>query len=233
MNEFDGLETSLTDPQWQALLKKDFASPLFAEIKAFLNSEALAGKTIFPPVLDVFSAFNSTPLSNVKVVIIGQDPYFNPGQGHGLSFSVRKGITIPPSLRRIYTELEADIPGFKRPSHGYLQEWAERGVLLLNATLTVEKGKANSHAKCGWQTFTDSAISKLARHHEGLVFLLWGKFAWKKEELLPEGHTHAVLKTPHPSPLGGSGWNGCKCFSAANEALTERGKDPIDWTLSG
>jgi len=187
--------------------------------------------SIFPPHNEVFNAFNFTPIDEVKVVIIGQDPYFNPGQAHGLCFSVRKGVPVPPSLTRIYKVVKKTCPGFKIPKHGCLEEWAKRGVLMLNATLTVRSGTANSHANCGWQTFTTQVIEKLSDSKEGLIFVLWGAFAQKKGKII-DRTKHHVLECAHPSPMGGSGWNDCDHFSKANELLKEMGKDPIDWSIT-
>jgi len=170
------------------------------------------------------------PFDKVKVVIIGQDPYFNPGQAHGLCFSVKKGVAIPPSLRTIYAELESSIPGFKKPKHGYLENWARQGILMLNATLTVQKGKPNSHAKCGWQTFTDRVIELLNSKKKNLIFLLWGGFAQKKGKVI-DAEKHHVFSSPHPSPMGGPGFKGSGCFSTTNKTLKEMGETVIDWKL--
>ncbi|CAH1241224.1 UNG [Branchiostoma lanceolatum] len=166
----------------------------------------------------------------VKVVLLGQDPYHDVDQAHGLSFSVRPGVKIPPSLKNIYKELSSDIPGFTAPDHGCLEKWAEEGVLLLNATLTVQAHKPNSHAKIGWQKFTDAAITVVSDHAQGVVFLLWGGFAQKKEKLVDTAK-HRVVKTTHPSPLSASKFKGCKCFSNVNSALKELGSEEVDWSL--
>lgn len=189
-----------------------------------------SSKTIYPPPKDIYSFTQLTPLENVKVVILGQDPYHGPGQAHGLCFSVGRGIKAPPSLVNIFKELKTDIPGFKIPTHGYLEGWAKEGVLLLNATLTVRQGEANSHAKAGWMTFTDAIISLLNRSSSNTVFMLWGGFAQKKATLI-NSRKHLILKATHPSPLGANkgGWFGCKHFSKANEYLEKNGKGTVDW----
>jgi len=186
---------------------------------------------VYPPPELVFNAFNKTDIDQVKVVIIGQDPYFNPGQAHGLCFSVQRGVPVPPSLKRIYKTLESTVSGFKAPKHGCLDEWAERGVLMLNATLTVRKGKANSHEAFGWQEFTTNVIKILCSQRKGLIFFLWGGFAKKKGKSISENE-HFVLTCNHPSPMGGGGPWDCDHFIRANEILKEQGKDPIDWKLS-
>ena len=194
-------------------------------------------KTVFPPRADIFAAFNETPWDNVRVVVIGQDPYHGTGQAHGLCFSVRRGNRVPPSLRNIYKELATDIPGFTKPSHGFLSEWATQGVLLLNTVLTVQKATAYSHRKKGWETFTAAALRKLAREREGLVFLCWGSGAHKlADECGVSPRKHLVLKSSHPSPLGAtktkSPFIGSRCFSKANAYLKERGLKEIDWRVS-
>ena len=186
-------------------------------------------KTVFPPAPHVFSAFNLTSLPAVRVVVLGQDPYHGPSQAHGLAFSVNKGVQVPPSLKNIYTELEADVPGFKRPSHGFLNGWAEQGVLLLNASLTVRKSEANSHKDFGWQTFTDAVVRLLNARKEPIVFLLWGGFAQKKGKMISR-ERHHVIECAHPSPLSVTKWRGCKVFSKANAYLEKKGLQPIDWS---
>ena len=166
----------------------------------------------------------------VRVVIIGQDPYFNTGEAHGLCFSVQRGIKIPPSLNRIYKVLQTTVPGFRKPTHGCLEHWAKQGVLMLNATLTVQKGVANSHAKCGWQRFTDAVIAKLNEKRSGLVYMLWGGFAQKKGKTIDRSK-NCVLEGPHPSPLSGAAWNECKHFAKCNKYLIEHGQAPIDWNI--
>jgi len=211
-------------------LKEEFQADYFKAIESFVASERQQ-YTVYPPDEEVFNAFNSTPLDKVRVVIIGQDPYFNEGQAHGLCFSVKKGVAIPPSLNRLYKVLQKTIPGFKIPNHGCLQEWANRGVLMLNATLTVRAGKANSHEKCGWQTFTNAAIQKLNNAKKGLIFFCWGLFAQKIGKKI-DSEKHHVLEGPHPSPMSGSAWNECKHFAEANKLLKEQGLDEIDWSVS-
>eukprot|EP01119_Soliformovum_irregulare_P005488 TRINITY_DN17243_c0_g1_i1.p1 TRINITY_DN17243_c0_g1~~TRINITY_DN17243_c0_g1_i1.p1 ORF type:complete len:315 (-),score=82.14 TRINITY_DN17243_c0_g1_i1:23-967(-) len=225
------LKDLITDPGWRGVLEDEFKKKYFLKIQSFLQSEKKAGKVIFPPTQDIFRAFNDTPFDQVKVVIIGQDPYFRPGQAHGLCFSVEKGVKVPPSLGTLYRELEATFPGFVKPKHGNLQEWAKRGVLMLNATMTVEDGTPNSHAKCGWLEFTDAVIRILNEKKEKLVFLLWGGFAQKIGSQV-DGDRHHILKSPHPSPQAGGGFKGCACFTKANELLKADGLKPIDWKIS-
>jgi uracil-DNA glycosylase len=218
------------EPDWRAALAGEFECAYMRELRAFLQAEQRAGKCVYPPASQVFNAFNSTPLSGVKVVILGQDPYHGPGQAHGLSFSVPEGVGIPPSLRNIFKELERDL-GLARPQHGNLQAWAAQGVLLLNATLTVEQGRAGSHQKRGWESFTDRAIEVLNQHQRPLVFLLWGGYAHKKARLI-DNPKHTLLRAPHPSPLSAHrGFLGCGHFSQANKVLLAQGQTPIDWRL--
>lgn len=215
---------------WLAELGDEFDQPYMRQLKTFLKAEKQAGKVIYPPSGEMFNAFNSTPFAQVKVVILGQDPYHGPGQAHGLSFSVPSGVRIPPSLQNIFKEIERDL-GIPRPNHGNLQAWAEQGVLLLNATLSVEQANAGSHQKRGWEQFTDHAIEALNRDREGLVFLLWGSYAQKKGRLI-DTNKHLVLKSVHPSPLSAHrGFLGCGHFSQVNEYLQAKGQAPIDWTL--
>ncbi|VDO93398.1 unnamed protein product [Soboliphyme baturini] len=221
----------LTEKSWRIEISAEFSKPYFREISNFLEKEYQDGKTIYPPKNLIFNAFNLAPMPQVKVVILGQDPYHGAGQAHGLSFSVPVGIEPPPSLKNIYTELTNDIPGFERPSHGCLTSWAQQGVLLLNATLTVQAHLANSHANIGWQNFTDAVIHALNDSCYGVVFLLWGAFAHKKEKLVNR-KKHVVIKTAHPSPLSATKFFGCRCFSRTNEALVRFGKEPIDWRLN-
>lgn len=225
-----GLSAALVEPQWKAALSEAFSGPGFTSAARYLEAEAQCGREFFPPRELVFSAFNYTPLSAVKVVIIGQDPYHDDGQAHGLCFSVQPGVKVPPSLVNMYKELSTDIAGFKTPKHGCLVPWARQGVLLLNATLTVEPHKANSHAKIGWQKFTDDVIRVLNDKTTGVVFLLWGNFAQDKGKIIDETK-HRVVKCAHPSPLSASKWFGCKTFSKCNALLKELGKQPIDWSL--
>lgn len=212
---------------WDALLKSEFEKPYYLSIRQFLKSE-YSTRTIFPPMHDIFNALKYTPFENTKVVILGQDPYHEPGQAHGLSFSVKKGVKIPPSLVNIYKELNTDI-GMKIPSHGELTSWATQGVLLLNATLTVRQGQANSHQKIGWATFTDSVIKLLNESSRPIVFLLWGGNARSKKAFITGKH-HLILESVHPSPLSAfGGFFGCKHFSRANEFLKSTGQEPINW----
>ncbi len=217
------------EASWKAVLSQEFEQPYFQAIAAFLRKEKAAGKTIFPPGPLIFNAFNTTPFRQVKVVVLGQDPYHNPGEAMGLSFSVPKGVRIPPSLANIYKELHNDT-GTPIPRHGDLTEWARRGVFLLNAMLTVEKNMAGSHAQIGWQNFTDAVIRTLSRERDHLVFMLWGNFAKKKKDLI-DGSRHLILEAPHPSPLAGNGFQGCKHFSKANEYLEKNGVGGIDWGI--
>lgn len=217
------------EPSWKAVLEGEFDQPYFQALAAFLRKEKEAGKTIYPPGPLIFNAFNSTPFDKVKVVILGQDPYHNPGEAMGLSFSVPKGVRIPPSLQNIYKEINADL-GLPIPNHGDLSAWAAQGVFLLNAMLTVEKNAATSHQKIGWQNFTDAVIRKLSDQREHLVFMLWGGFARKKKELI-DGEKHLILEAAHPSPLAGNAFSGCKHFSQANNYLEQHGLAPVDWRL--
>jgi uracil-DNA glycosylase len=218
------------EPSWKAVLRGEFSQPYFAELRAFLIAEKAAGKVIFPPGGSIFHAFAQTPFESVKVVILGQDPYIKKGEAHGLSFSVPHGVAIPPSLRNVYKELASDIPGFVPPRHGCLEKWAQQGVLLLNASLTVEQGRSNSHRHIGWHRFTDAVIRLLSERREGLVFLLWGNFAQQKAALIDSGK-HLVLTAAHPSPLAGNAFLGCRHFSRANAYLAGRGVPVIDWTF--
>lgn len=215
---------------WKQALAAEFQKPYFAALKDFLLAERKAGKKLFPPGKFIFNAFDSTPFDQVKVVILGQDPYHGPGQAHGLSFSVPEGIMIPPSLLNIYKELETDI-GITRPRHGFLQKWADQGVLMLNAILTVRAHEAASHRNKGWELFTDAAIQQLNRERSGLVFMLWGGFAKKKASMIDPGK-HLILKASHPSPLSAHrGWFGSKHFSQANAYLQQQGLPAIDWQV--
>ena len=214
---------------WKMALWDTFQSEEFKSLRSFLKQEYQT-KMIFPPAKDIFNAFNFTPLNKVKVVILGQDPYHGPGQANGLCFSVKNGIKIPPSLQNIYKECAVDI-GFRPPNHGDLSHWAKQGVLLLNATLSVENGKAGSHQKKGWEYFTDEVIKTLNNHHKGLVFLLWGNFAKQKEKFI-DPKKHHLLHSVHPSPLSAHrGFFGCKHFSTVNELLKKQGRTPIDWEI--
>lgn len=214
---------------WKEVLKSEFEKPYFQHLANFLRAEKKAGKTIYPPGSLIFNAFNTTPFPDVKAVILGQDPYHNPGEAMGLCFSVPRGVRIPPSLQNIYKELHNDL-GVKIPNHGDLTRWAEQGVFLLNAMLTVEKNKAGSHRDSGWQDFTDAVIRKLSEQRQGLVFMLWGNFARSKKGLI-DPFRHLVLEAAHPSPLARGAYFGSCHFSKANQYLEENGKSPIDWRL--
>ncbi|MDF1655853.1 MAG: uracil-DNA glycosylase [Coxiellaceae bacterium] len=216
---------------WDSVLTEQKQQPYFKAILDQLDQAYDEGKTVYPDQADIFNAFNLTPYEDIKVVIIGQDPYHGPHQAHGLCFSVKKGVAVPPSLKNIYKELHADT-GFIIPSHGNLEDWAKQGVLLLNSTLTVEAGKPQSHAKFGWQTFTDNVIKLLNDHPEPLVFLLWGASAQRKGQVIDTSRHH-VLQSVHPSPLSAHrGFLGCKHFSKTNEILRSIGHEPINWQLS-
>jgi uracil-DNA glycosylase len=218
------------EPSWQAVLKEEFGLDYMKQLRAFLQHEKQAGKPIFPPGPLIFNALNSTPLEKVRIVILGQDPYHNPGQAHGLCFSVLPGVSPPPSLMNIYKELQRDV-GFVPPGHGCLQSWADQGVLLLNAVLTVESFKAASHQGKGWERFSDRVISVLNERKEGLVFLLWGSYAQKKGQFISR-QRHLVLESAHPSPLSAHrGFLGNCHFSKTNAWLQERGAAPIQWQL--
>ena len=216
---------------WKQALGDEFDQPYMQQLRAFLLEEKAAGKAIFPPGPLIFNALNSTPLSKAKVVIIGQDPYHGPGQAHGLCFSVQPGVRPPPSLQHIYKEIHRDL-GHPIPNHGCLQSWAEQGVLLLNAVLTVTQGQAGAHANRGWERFTSRIIEILNSECEHLVFMLWGSYAQKKGQHIDTSR-HCVLKSVHPSPLSAHrGFIGCGHFSAANAYLMEKGREPINWQLS-
>ncbi len=217
------------EPSWKEALEDEFDQPYFQGIVSFLKNEKAAGKVIYPPGGLIFNAFDTTPFEKVKVVVLGQDPYHNPGEAMGLCFSVPKGVRVPPSLVNIYKELQTDV-GAIIPSHGDLTAWAQQGVFLLNAMLTVEKNQAASHQKIGWQTFTDAVIRKLSQQREHLVFMLWGGFAKKKKELIDTSR-HLVLEAAHPSPLAGGAFFGCRHFSKANEYLAKHGYEPVDWQI--
>ncbi len=218
-------------PSWKSRLQDEFDQPYFAEIVRFLKAERAAGKTIYPPGPQIFNAFSCTPFEDVKVVILGQDPYHGPGQAHGLSFSVQRGVPAPPSLVNIYKEIGSEY-GTPPPRHGNLERWAEQGVLLLNASLTVEAHQPMSHAKIGWHRFTDAVIHTISKERDHVVFMLWGKFAQSKIPLI-DTHKHLVLKSAHPSPLSAhNGFFGNGHFKAANEFLKKHGIAPIDWDLN-
>lgn len=215
---------------WKEVLQPEFDKPYFEQITQFLKAEKQAGKTIYPPGPFIFNAFNTTPFNEVKVVILGQDPYHNPGQAHGLSFSVPMGVPAPPSLVNMFKELETDL-NLPRPNHGNLEKWAAQGVLMLNASLTVELNKPMSHSKIGWHDFTNSVIKTLSDKRDKLVFILWGGFAKSKMELI-DTKKHYVLTAAHPSPLSAyNGFYGCRHFSKTNTWLEQNGLSPIDWSL--
>jgi uracil-DNA glycosylase len=218
------------ESSWKELLHHEFEQPYFQQIAVHLRMEKAQGKTIYPPGPLMFNAFNLTPVPSVKAVILGQDPYHGAGQAMGLSFSVPRTVTPPPSLVNIFKELHDDI-GMPRPNHGDLTAWADRGVLLLNASLTVRANEPNSHAHIGWHRFTDAVIRNISQQKQGVVFLLWGKFAQDKQALIDETKHH-VLKAAHPSPFSADkGFFGCRHFSKTNNLLAAEGKDPIDWQL--
>ncbi len=218
-------------PSWKEVLKNEFKKTYFQQIVTFLKTENAQGKVIYPPGKLIFNAFNQTTFDQVRVVIIGQDPYHGEGQAMGLSFSVPAGIKPPPSLVNIFKEIESDL-GVKMPAqYGNLTKWAEQGVLLLNAALSVRAGEPFSHAKYGWADFTDAVIQKISDEKSGVIFLLWGKFAQDKQVLIDESK-HFVLKAAHPSPFSADkGFFGCKHFSKTNQLLSNQGKQPIDWKL--
>ncbi|MHC8471790.1 uracil-DNA glycosylase [Plesiomonas shigelloides] len=214
---------------WSDVIGAEKQQPYFLDTMAYVAAERAAGKEIYPPEHDVFNAFRYTPFEQVKVVILGQDPYHGPNQAHGLCFSVLPGVPVPPSLVNMYKELVQDIAGFQIPQHGYLKSWADQGVLLLNTVLTVERGQAHSHAKLGWETFTDRVIAAVNEHRQGVVFLLWGAHAQKKGRII-DRQRHHVLTAPHPSPLSAHrGFLGCRHFSQTNQLLAQQNLPAIDW----
>jgi uracil-DNA glycosylase len=219
------------EPSWLKVLQGEFEKDYMLKLKQFLKEEKEAGHKVYPKGGDIFNAFNKTPFDKLKVVILGQDPYHGAHQAHGLSFSVQKGITPPPSLKNIYKELVTDIPGFVIPNHGDLTGWAEQGVLLLNASLTVREGAPASHQKRGWEEFTDTVIKTISEKKEGIVFILWGAFAQAKAELIDQ-KKHFIIKSPHPSPFSADrGFFGSKPFSKTNAILEKEGKTRIDWQI--
>lgn len=222
----------LLEPSWQKVLLEELKKPYIAELASFVKNERLQGKQIYPPEELVFNAFTKTPYNSVRVVIVGQDPYHGKGQAHGLSFSVEKGIKPPPSLKNIFKELHNDL-NIAIPNHGSLVKWALQGVLLLNATLTVQESKPLSHHKKGWERFTDAVICSLVKRNEPIIFVLWGKNGYEKCIHVPELTTkHTILHAPHPSPLSAyTGFFGCGHFSKINQILISRGEKPIDWQL--
>ena len=215
------------EKSWQEVLQTEFDKPYFENLVGFVKQE-YASNTIFPPAGQIFNAFNTCPFNNVKVVILGQDPYHGPGQAHGLCFSVNDGIQFPPSLQNIFKEITADL-GIPAPKTGNLTRWAEQGVLLLNATLTVRASQAGSHQGKGWEEFTDAVIKTISEKAENVVFILWGSYAIKKKSLI-NASKHCILTAPHPSPHSSyRGFFGCKHFSQTNTYLTSKGKTPIEW----
>ena len=237
------------EASWLERLREQFSLPYMRDLKTFLRSEKMAGKVIYPRGDEIFAAFNHTPVERVKVVILGQDPYHGPGQAHGLCFSVRRGVRVPPSLVNIHKELHADVGvalppslvniyreleqdlGITMPAHGCLTSWADQGVLLLNSVLTVERGRAASHRDRGWEQFTDRAIEVVNRDCNHVVFMLWGSYAQRKGAVI-NTQRHCVLRAPHPSPLSAHrGFFGCRHFSKANDYLISMGREPIDWRL--
>lgn len=217
---------------WNALIKSEKSKTYYSDLEQALLEQRAAGESIFPPEKEVYSAFEKTALTDIKVVILGQDPYHGAGQAHGLAFSVVEGVKVPPSLRNIYKELATDIDKFMIPSHGNLNAWAEQGVLLLNTVLTVKEKQAHSHAKLGWEKFTDEVIKLINDKNDGCVFMLWGSHAHKKGENI-DRVKHKVLMGPHPSPLSAyRGFLGCKHFSKANDWLEKRSNSKVDWQLS-
>ncbi len=226
----EALERVRLHPSWKSRLAEVLVSPSMAALRQFLLLERERGARIYPQAGQIFAALDSTPFDAVKVVILGQDPYHGPGQAHGLCFSVLPGVPVPPSLANIFAEIRRDL-GIVPPDHGCLLPWAQRGVLLLNAVLTVEAGRAGSHQGKGWEAFTDAVVDRLNREREGLVFLLWGSYAQAKGKFIDRTR-HAVLRAPHPSPLSAyRGFMGCGHFSAANRYLQARGLGGVDWQL--
>jgi uracil-DNA glycosylase len=219
------------EESWKKVLAPQFELPYFMALIQFLEAEKIKGKAIYPLAKNIFNAYNATPFQKVKVVIIGQDPYHGAGQAHGLCFSVQYGVKIPPSLKNIYKEIQENVPQFEIPNHGNLQAWAEQGVFLLNAILTVEANQPASHQKKGWEQFTDATITALSNNRNGLVFLLWGNFAQQKANLIDE-NKHLILRAAHPSPFSAhQGFFGCQHFSKVNEYLENQNLGKIDWRL--
>jgi uracil-DNA glycosylase len=220
---------AMTKTDWNPILREEFAKPYWSELQQFVVGERQR-TTVYPPHDEVFTALHLTPFAEVKAVILGQDPYHGPNQAHGLCFSVRQGVALPPSLHNIFKELEADL-GYPPPNHGNLEHWARQGVLLLNATLTVRRGNAASHQKKGWETFTDEVLRVVNTKEERVVFILWGSSARKKKVLIDTSR-HVIVESPHPSPLSAhNGFFGSRPFSRTNAALIEAGRDPIDWQI--
>ena len=217
------------EQSWKEALADEFGKPYFESLVRFLRQEKADGMKIFPPGSQIFRAFDLTPVNQVKVVILGQDPYHGPGQAHGLSFSVPEGVPAPPSLKNIFKEIETDL-GVRMSGYPNLEKWAQQGVLLLNAVLTVRSGEAASHSRIGWEQFTDAVIRCISDRCEGVVFMLWGNFARSKRDLI-DSSRHHVLEAAHPSPLARGAFFGCRHFSQANTLLASRGLSPIDWRL--
>lgn len=217
------------EKSWKNALAGEFEKPYFASLVRFLHDEKAAGQRIYPPGSQIFRAFELTPLPELKVVILGQDPYHGPGQAHGLSFSVPDGVPAPPSLKNIFKEIESDL-GIRMSGFTDLEKWARQGVLLLNAILTVRAGAAASHSRIGWEEFTDAVIRHISDNCEGVVFMLWGNFARSKRELIDRSRHH-VLEAAHPSPLARGAFFGCRHFSRANALLEAQGRTPVDWRL--
>ena len=217
------------EQSWKEALAGEFEKPYFASLVNFLRNEKATGRVIYPPGSQIFRAFDLTPVQDVKVVILGQDPYHGPGQAHGLSFSVPSGVPAPPSLKNIFKEIETDL-GVRMSGHPNLESWARQGVLLLNAVLTVRAAEAASHSRIGWQEFTDAVIKYISDNCEGVVFMLWGNFARGKSELIDRSR-HCVLEAAHPSPLARGAFFGCRHFSQANNYLLSTSRTPINWQL--
>ena len=217
------------EQSWKDALAEEFGKPYFESLVRFLHKEKAEGQTIYPPGSQIFRAFDLTPVDNLKVVILGQDPYHGPGQAHGLSFSVSAGVPAPPSLKNIFKEIESDL-GVRMSGYPDLEKWARQGVLLLNAVLTVRAGTPTSHSKIGWEEFTDAVIRYISDNCEGVVFLLWGNFARSKSSLIDHSRHH-VLEAAHPSPLARGAFFGCRHFSKTNDLLKAQGKAPVDWVL--
>jgi uracil-DNA glycosylase len=215
--------------EWKEVLEEEFKKDYFKNLVEYLHKEKESGQVIYPPGSLIFNAFNLTPFSKVKVVILGQDPYHNPGQAHGLSFSVPEGVIAPPSLKNIYKEIEADLGISLQGKGGNLEGWARQGVFMLNAILTVRAGVAASHSRIGWEKFTDAVIQTLSDRKTGVVFMLWGNFARSKKALI-DSTKHTILEAAHPSPLAGGAFFGCRHFSKCNQVLTSEGLTPIDWS---
>ncbi len=226
------MRTIQLEQSWLDQLQDQFSQAYMQQLREFLLVRKQHRAIIYPPGPQIFSALDSTPFEQVRVVILGQDPYHGPGQAHGLCFSVLPGVRTPPSLVNVYREIQSDL-GMPFPAHGNLQSWADQGVLLLNAVLTVERGQAGSHQGKGWETFTDAIVQSLTDKREGLVFMLWGSYAQKKGAVI-DAKKHLVLKAPHPSPLSAHrGFLGCKHFSLANDYLLQHQNTPIDWSVPG